>query len=73
MDAFPANSAVYTGMVNATNIVDLGLTWRPSSSPNTILSLNANNLLDHRHMFFPGTPALGRVVLFKIQHTFGVK
>jgi iron complex outermembrane receptor protein len=73
MDAFPANSAVYTGMVNATNIVDLGLTWRPSTSPNTILSLNANNLLDHRHMFFPGTPALGRVVLFKIQHTFGVK
>lgn len=73
MDAFPANSAVYTGMVNATNIVDLGMTWRPSSSPNTILSLNANNLLDHRHMFFPGTPALGRVVLFKIQHTFGVK
>ncbi len=73
MDKFDANSAVYIGRVNAANLFDLGFSWKPSKSAGTILSLNANNLLDHRHMFFPGTPAIGRVVLFKIQHTFGVK
>lgn len=73
MDAFYANSAVYIGQVNAVNLFDLGLSWKPSASPNTVLSLNVNNLLDHRHQFFPGTPAMGRIALFKILHTFGVK
>jgi hypothetical protein len=73
MDKFDANSAVYIGRVNAANLFDLGFSWKPSKSSGTILSLNANNLLDHRHIFFPGSPAIGRVVLFKIQHTFGVK
>nr|MCU0329283.1 TonB-dependent receptor [Chitinophagales bacterium] len=73
MDKFIANSAVYKGFVNAANLFDLGLTWRPSSSQGTIIGLNAINLLDHRHQFFPGTPEMGRVVMLKLQHTFGVK
>lgn len=73
MDQFDANSAVYVGRVNAMNMLDLGLSWRPSTSQNTVLSLNINNVLDHRHQFFPMTSAMGRVALFKILHTFGVK
>lgn len=73
MDQFDANSAVYVGRVNAMNMVDLGLSWRLKSSQNTVLSLNVNNLFDHRHQFFPLTSAIGRVALFKVLHTFGVK
>lgn len=73
MDKFDANSAVYVGRVNAMNMVDLGLSWRLKSSQNTILSLSVNNLFDHRHQFFPLTSAIGRVAMFKVLHTFGVK
>jgi len=73
MDAFDANSGVYVGRVNAMNMFDLGLTWRPSTSQNTVLSLSVNNLLDYRHQFFPNTSAMGRVALLKVLHTFGVK
>ena len=73
MDQFDANSAVYVGRVNAMNMVDLGLSWRLKSSQNTVFSFSVNNLFDHRHQFFPLTSAVGRVALFKVIHTFGVK
>jgi outer membrane receptor for ferrienterochelin and colicins len=73
MDAFDANSGVYSGRVNAVNMLDLGLSWRPSNSKNTVLALNVNNLLDYRHQYFPTSSAMGRIALFKILHTFGVK
>lgn len=73
MDKFDANSGVYVGRVNAMNMVDLGLSWKPASSQNTVFSINVNNLFDHRHQFFPLTSPIGRVALFKVQHTFGVK
>lgn len=72
-DAFDANSGVYAGRVNAVNMFDAGLTWRPSTSQNTVLSLNVNNLLDFRHQYFPLTSGMGRVALLKVLHTFGVK
>lgn len=73
MDQFDANSAVYVGRVNAMNMVDLGFSWRLKSSQNTVFSFSVNNLFDHRHQFFPLTSAVGRVALFKVIHTFGVK
>jgi iron complex outermembrane receptor protein len=73
MDQFEGNSAVYVGRVNAMNMVDLGLSWRLKSSQNTVLSLSVNNLFDHRHQFFPLTSGIGRVALFKVLHTFGVR
>ena len=73
MDQFDANSAVYVGRVNAMNMVDLGFSWRLKSSQNTVFSFSVNNLFDHRHKFFPLTSAVGRVALFKVLHTFGVK
>ena len=73
MDQFDANSAVYVGRVNAMNMVDLGFSWRLKSSQNTVFSFSVNNLFDHRHQFFPLTSAVGRVALFKVLHTFGVK
>ena len=73
MDKFDGNSGVYIGRVNAANMVDLGFSWRPSKSQNTVVALNINNLMDHRHAFFPLSSAMGRVALLKVVHTFGVK
>lgn len=72
-DSYDANSGVYSGRVNAVNMFDLGLSWRPSNSKNTILALNVNNVLDFRHQYFPLTSGMGRVALLKMLHTFGVK
>ncbi len=73
MDKFDGNSGVSVGRVNSVNLLDLGFSWRPSASQSTVLSLNINNLLDHRHAFFPNSSAIGRVALFKLMHTFGVR
>lgn len=73
MDKFDANSGVYVGRVNAMNMLDLGLAWKPSASPNTTIALNINNLLDHRHAFFPLSSPMGRVAMLKLLHTFGVR
>jgi iron complex outermembrane receptor protein len=73
MDKFDGNSGVYIGRVNAANMLDLGFSWKPSKSQNTVVALNINNLMDHRHAFFPLSSAMGRVALLKVMHTFGVK
>jgi iron complex outermembrane receptor protein len=73
MDAFPANSAVYTGMVNPMNMIDMGLSWKPAGTNNTTIALNITNLMDYRHIYFPGTSPMGRLVMLKVVHTFGVK
>jgi outer membrane receptor for ferrienterochelin and colicins len=72
-DKFDANSGVYAGRVNAVNMFDLGLSWRPSTSKSTVLSLTVNNIMDYRHQYFPNSSGIGRVALFKVLHTFGVK
>jgi outer membrane receptor for ferrienterochelin and colicins len=70
-DAFPGNSAIYTGTVNAVNLIDLTLLWKPiTTMPNTIVSLSMNNALDTKHQFFPGTPYMGRTTMLKLSHTF---
>ncbi len=70
-DAFPANSAVYVGTVNAVNLTDLALTWRPlPNTSTTFITLSMSNVLDTKHQFFPGTPYMGRVTMLKISHTF---
>jgi outer membrane receptor for ferrienterochelin and colicins len=70
-DAFPANSAIYVGTVNAVNLVDASVTWKPlSSMQNTFITLSMNNMLDTKHQFFPGTPYMGRTTFVKLSHTF---
>lgn len=72
-DAFPANSALYVGMVNAANLVDVTLSYRPTFSENTLFSLNLNNIFNNEFQRFPGTPFIGFYALGKIQHTFKYK
>ena len=69
-DAFPANSALYVGNVNAANLLDLSITYRPSFSKGTMISGNLYNITNNKFQRFPGTPAIGFYAMMKISHTF---
>lgn len=73
-DAYPANSAVYVGTVNAANLVDLRISYQPVSDNKWIkgilLSCNVNNVLGYKFQRFPGTPQIGRFFMFKVAYSF---
>lgn len=69
-DAFPVNSGVYVGTVNATNLVDLSLGYSLPFSKQTQLSLSIQNVLNHKHNEIIGAPKIGRFTMFQISHTF---
>lgn len=73
-DAFPANSAIYVGTVNAANMLDLRFSYRPHTEDKwlkgILLSFNINNLLGYRFQGFPGTPAMGRMFIGKLSYSF---
>ncbi len=69
-DGYPANSAVYVGHVDPANYLDVGISYSPSFSPNTTLSVDVSNLLDYKHQRFPGTPEIGRMTMAKLSHRF---
>jgi iron complex outermembrane receptor protein len=73
-DAFPANSAIYVGTVNAANLVDLRISYRPVSDNKWIkginLGVNVSNVLGYKFQRFPGTPQIGRFFMFKVAYSF---
>jgi outer membrane receptor for ferrienterochelin and colicins len=71
-DAFQVNSGVYVGAVPVNMLLDASVTWRPTGAigRNTTLSLSGTNLLDEQVPTFIGVPAVGRMILGRIQYTF---
>ena len=73
-DAYPANSAIYVGTVNAANLVDLRISYQPVSQnkwvKGVLLSMNVNNILGYKFQHFPGTPQIGRFFMFKLAYSF---
>jgi len=67
---FPVNTGVYQGQVSGYGVLDLHATLRLPAGPNTTLTLQANNILDHRHQEFVGAPALGRLVFTTLRMEF---
>ncbi len=70
LDSFPANSSVYVGTVEAANLLDARIHFKPKFSENTTMTLSATNVLDYKHQSFPGTPQVGRLILFRISQSF---
>jgi iron complex outermembrane receptor protein len=64
--AFPVLSGVYAGEVNSYTLVDLRMGIRISAAPRASLAVAAENLLDHRHREFVGSPAIGRQILARL-------
>lgn len=67
---FPGNSGVYIGIVNAYNLYDASMTFRPNFLGGAMFSVMAQNLLDNRHAEFVGGAPLGRLVMTRIQYSF---
>ena len=64
--AFPVISGVYAGEVESYTLVDLRTGIRILAAPKTSLTVDAENLLDHSHQEFVGSPAIGRQVLARL-------
>ena len=64
-DAFPMNSGVYVGDLEAFTVLDLNAAYdlpMKNSSAAITLNLNANNVLNNEHGEFVGAPEIGRLV-----------
>lgn len=68
--SFPMNSGVYTGTVDGYGVFDANVAYRLNALPGATLSVTATNLFDDVHREFVGAPALGRLVLVRLQYTF---
>jgi len=69
-DGFPANSAVYFGDVEQFHTVDLRVNYVPKWSKNTKFTIEVLNATGQTYRTFPGTPEIGTMGFFKINHTF---
>ena len=68
--AFSVSSPAYQGRVAAFAVFDAGAGVRLPLAGETWLSLDALNLLNHRHAEFLGTPEIGRLLLSRLSVTF---
>jgi iron complex outermembrane receptor protein len=66
---FPMQSGSYMGQVDGYTVADLGAAYR-FQSRRMIMSLSAQNVLDHLHREFLGAPLMGRLVIVQTQVTF---
>jgi outer membrane receptor for ferrienterochelin and colicins len=72
MNTFPVNSAVYVGTVPVNAFLDANITYRlPVVGRGAMISLGATNLLDNGRASFIGVPEVGRMVMTRLQYTFG--
>lgn len=67
---FPVNSGVYVGEVDPYYTVDLNGGYELPVGPKPRLSLTVQNLLNHRHQQFIGTPEIGRLSMVRLTQTF---
>jgi iron complex outermembrane receptor protein len=68
---FPMNSGVYIGDVSSYTVLDASVGYHlPVAGGRALVTLSAQNLLDDRTQQFIGAPAIGRLVLTRLQYSF---
>jgi iron complex outermembrane receptor protein len=68
---FPMNSGVYIGDVSSYSVLDASIGYHlPVAGGWALVTLSAQNLLDDRTRQFVGAPAIGRLVLTRLQYSF---
>jgi len=70
IESYPVGSGVYSGQIGTYAVVDLGLAYRITWSPEVRVSVEAQNILDNRHQESIGAPELGRLVMVRVQVDF---
>ena len=70
VQGFPVRSGVYVGEVESYYTVDLNAGYDIPLGPKPRLSFTVQNLMDHRHQQFVGTPEIGRLAMARLTQTF---
>ena len=70
VQGFPVQSGVYVGEVESYYTLDLSAGYDIPLGPKPRLSLTVQNLLDHKHQQFVGTPEIGRLAMVRVTQTF---
>jgi iron complex outermembrane receptor protein len=70
VSSFPANSGVYIGQVRGYNLIDAQIGWSPNFLRGGLWSVMAYNLLNLRHVEFPGAAPIGRLVMTRVQYSW---
>ncbi len=65
-DAFPMNSGVYVGEVDAYTVVDANLVYNLPIQYRTALKLDISNLLNNEHRESVGAPKIGRLAFLQL-------
>lgn len=69
-DAFPGNSGVYVGPINAINQIDGTITYTLPFLKTMKLNVTVTNILNNRIQEFIGAPYMGRLTMGRISYTF---
>jgi outer membrane receptor for ferrienterochelin and colicins len=68
-DGFPQNSGVYIGTVESYTHLDATVNYRFGVGTGALLTPTAQNLLNDRTRQFVGAPAIGRMIMARVQYT----
>jgi iron complex outermembrane receptor protein len=70
VQGFPVNSGVYIGDVDSYAVFDAQLGYRLPWARNITVTVSGQNIFDHRHAEFIGTPNIGRLVMARVRTEF---
>ncbi len=70
VQGFPVQSGVYVGEVESYYTIDLSAGYDIPLGPKPRFSLTVQNLLNHKHQQFVGTPEIGRLAMARLTQTF---
>jgi len=67
VNTYPVKSGVYEGVIPGYGLVNLGGTYRLPTRQRVALALTVNNLFDKVHQEYVGAPAIGRLIVLRVQ------
>ena len=70
VQGFPVKSGIYIGDVDSYFILDLNAGYAIPFATEPRISLTVQNLLNHKHQQFFGTPEIGRLAMVRLTQTF---
>jgi iron complex outermembrane receptor protein len=70
VETYPVKSGVFQGTIPGYAVVNLGAVVRLPSLQGMSLALTATNLFDNVHQEYVGAPAIGRLVVARLQAEF---
>jgi iron complex outermembrane receptor protein len=70
VDGFPVSSGVYVGEVQPYTVTDFDIEYQIPRLAGTSVVLTMQNVFDHLHREFVGTPELGRVSMLRLNQRF---